>query len=89
MDVLSEVLRAVRLSGAIYFKVTAAEPWISTNPSMRQVGATMMPGAEHVIPFHILIQGRAWAMPENGAGGDGVHPDLWSEFACQGFGQHH
>jgi AraC-like DNA-binding protein len=63
MDVLSDVLRAVRLTGAVYFKVSAIEPWVAKNPSMRQIGAAMMPHAEHVIPFHIVMVGHAWARP--------------------------
>lgn len=65
MDVLSEVLRAVRLSGALYFEVNAAHPWVALTPSMRDIGSAMMPGAEHVIPFHIMVSGQAWAMPED------------------------
>ena len=65
MDVLSDVLRAVRLSGALYFDVSAAHPWIATTPSMKQIGAAMMPGAGHVIPFHIMVSARGWARPED------------------------
>ena len=65
MDVLSEVLRAVRLSGALYFEVNAAHPWVALTPAMSDIGAAMMPGAGHVIPFHIMITGHAWAMPED------------------------
>lgn len=65
MDVLSEVLRGVRLSGALYFEVNAAHPWVALTPSMRDIGAAMMPGAEHVIPFHIMVAGHAWARPED------------------------
>ena len=65
VDVLSEVLRAVRLSGALYFEVNAAHPWVALTPAMSDIGAAMMPGAGHVIPFHIMITGHAWAMPED------------------------
>jgi AraC-like DNA-binding protein len=65
MDVLSEVLRVVRLTGAVYFEVTAACPWVSKSPPTRLIKAAVMPEAEHVIPFHIVTQGRAWAMPED------------------------
>ena len=57
MDVLSEVLGAVRLNGAFYFKVDASEPWVSVNPSMHDIGSAVMSSAEHVIPFHIMIKG--------------------------------
>jgi AraC-like DNA-binding protein len=65
MDVLSDVLRAVRLTGALYFDVSAAYPWIAMTPSMKQIGAAVMPGAGHVIPFHIMVSARGWARPED------------------------
>ncbi|HVS23213.1 MAG TPA: AraC family transcriptional regulator [Gammaproteobacteria bacterium] len=65
MDVLSDVLRAVRLTGALYFDVSAAHPWIAMTPSMKEIGAAMMPGAGHVIPFHIMVSARGWARPED------------------------
>lgn len=65
MDVLSEVLRAVRLRGAMYFEVNAAHPWISMNPSMAEIGGAMMPTAGHVIPFHVMVHGKAWVMPQD------------------------
>ena len=65
MDVLSEVLRVVRLTGAVYFEVTAACPWISQTPPTSLIKAAVMPQAGHVIPFHIVTLGRAWAMLED------------------------
>ena len=65
MDVLSEVLRVVRLTGAVYFEVTASCPWVSKSPPTRLIASAVMPEAEHVIPFHIVTVGRAWAMPED------------------------
>ena len=46
MDVLSDVLSAVRLTGAIYFDINARAPWVAATPPMAQVGATVMP--DHV-----------------------------------------
>jgi AraC-like DNA-binding protein len=65
LDVLSEVLRTVRLTGALYFDVKAARPWVAITPSMEQIGASVMPHAEHVIPFHIMVSGQAWAVPQD------------------------
>jgi AraC-like DNA-binding protein len=62
---LSDVLRVVRLTGALYFDVSAAHPWIATTPSMKRIGAAVMPGAGHVIPFHIMVSARGWARPED------------------------
>jgi AraC-like DNA-binding protein len=67
MDVLSDVLRAVRLTSALYFEVSAAQPWTVATLRMAEVGATMMPGAGHVIPFHAMVSARGWARPEDPA----------------------
>ena len=32
MDALSDVLRAVRLTGAVFFDVRASEPWVAESP---------------------------------------------------------
>ena len=58
MDVLTDVMRAISLRGAVYFEVNASHPWISMNPSMEQIGAAMMPDAGFVIPFHIVMRGN-------------------------------
>lgn len=60
MDVLSDVLRAVRMTGAVFFNVAAGDRVVAQTPHMRLVGEQVMPGAEHVIPFHIMLRGRCW-----------------------------
>jgi AraC-like DNA-binding protein len=67
MDVLSDVLRAVRLTGALYFEISAARPWIAATPSMKDIGATMMPDAGHVIPFHVMVSAQGWAKTDDGS----------------------
>ncbi len=63
MDVLSDVLRAVRLTGAIFFDVDvdASAPWVAPTPSVDQIAGSVMPEAEHVIGFHVVTQGECWA----------------------------
>lgn len=60
MDVLSEVLREVRLTGALYFDVSAGAPWVATTPGSANICGAVMPGFEHVMAFHILLEGHAW-----------------------------
>lgn len=60
MDVLSDVLKAVRLDGAVYFNVRACEPLRAHTPNMALVGHRLMPGVANVIPFHIMLAGRCW-----------------------------
>jgi AraC-like DNA-binding protein len=61
MDVLSDVLRAVRLTGAVYFDITAREPWVAASPAVSSICTNVMPGFEHVIAFHIMLDGGCWA----------------------------
>ncbi len=59
-DALSEVLRAVRLTGALYFVVDASAPWVADTPAAREVGPKLMPGLEHVIEYHAILDGDCW-----------------------------
>jgi AraC-like DNA-binding protein len=60
MDVLSDVLAAVRLTGAIFFDWHFTEPWVGESPSSRVIASRVMPQAEHVILFHIVLDGACW-----------------------------
>lgn len=61
MDVLSDVLAAVRLKGAIFFDIDAAEPFVGETPNTEIIGPRILPGAEHVIMFHLIMAGSCWA----------------------------
>ena len=61
MDVLSDVLQGVRLTGALFFDMEAHSPWVGTTPSAPTIAGLIMPEAEHVICFHVLVAGSAWA----------------------------
>lgn len=61
MDVLSDVLRAVRLTGAVYFDVRARAPWVAESPATPSICNSVMPESEHVIAFHIMLDGWCWA----------------------------
>src|SRR3569623_775992 len=61
MDVLSDVLNAVRMTGAIYFDIDASSPWIGESPPTTRIAAAVMPQAEHIITLHAVISGSCWA----------------------------
>jgi AraC-like DNA-binding protein len=65
MDVLSQVLRGVRLTGAVFFDMKAHAPWVGTTPNSSVIASMVMPDAERVICFHILVAGDAWAALED------------------------
>jgi AraC-like DNA-binding protein len=60
-DILSDVLRAVRLSGAVFFDVDASSPWVAEAPPAAAIASHVMPGAQHVIEYHIVTSGSCWA----------------------------
>jgi AraC-like DNA-binding protein len=65
LDVLSDVLRAVRLTGAIFFHVDAQAPWVAGTPAAAKIARSVMPEAEHVIMFHAVTEGACWLEVDN------------------------
>jgi hypothetical protein len=57
MDVLSDVLLAVRLTGAVFFDVDARSPFATETPGAAVIGDQVLPGAQHVISFHLVTEG--------------------------------
>ena len=58
IDVLSDVLRVVRLSGAVFFTADFSSPWAVESPPPAALASLVMPGAECVVLFHVLIDGE-------------------------------
>jgi AraC-like DNA-binding protein len=60
MDALSDVLRAVRLTGAVFFDVQAAKPWVAETPPGQSIVARIFPDSDHLIPYHVVTTGGCW-----------------------------
>lgn len=60
MDPLSDVLRAVRLNGAFFYLVEASPPWSTASVAARELMPRVLPDAEHLISYHILLSGVCW-----------------------------
>lgn len=60
-DTLSDVLRTVRLRGAVFYYVSFRERWSAEAPAAREIAGAVMPGAEHVIEYHMIAKGDGWA----------------------------
>jgi AraC-like DNA-binding protein len=58
MDALSHVLRVVQLSSAVFFNARFSAPWSFASPEINSVMATLHPGAERMVLFHMLTQGQ-------------------------------
>jgi AraC-like DNA-binding protein len=59
-DALSDVLRAVRLRGAVFYYIDGSSPWVVAAPPARDIIPAIMPGAEHMIEFHGVVEGSCW-----------------------------
>ena len=59
-DVLSDVLRSVRLTGAVYFDFELSSPWVAEAPPSSEIAAIVMPGAQRVIEYHLIARGECW-----------------------------
>ena len=60
MDPLSDVLRAVRLTGAYFYMVEATHPWSVLTVEAKKLVPRVHPAAEHLISYHILTSGSCW-----------------------------
>jgi AraC-like DNA-binding protein len=61
MDVLSEVLRVVKLQGAVFYNGEFSAPWSFYSPPSCTVGPYLSPGTKHVVIYHLLTEGKASA----------------------------
>ena len=61
VDVLSDVLRAARLTGALFFPMEVSSPWLDEVPAATAFASILLPGAEHVVSYHIVRRGGCWA----------------------------
>ena len=60
VDALSDVLRAVRLTGAVFVDIGASAPWVAETPPGPSIVKNIFPDAGHLIPYHVVTQGTCW-----------------------------
>ena len=61
VDVLSDVLNTVRLTGALHYDFDLTSPWVAEAPPIRDIAAFVMPGAQRVFEYHLVASGNCWA----------------------------
>jgi AraC-like DNA-binding protein len=64
MEILSEVLRAVKLDGAMFYNAEFSAPWCARSIDAHTVTSYLSPNSQHVIIFHLLTEGRGYAHVE-------------------------
>jgi AraC-like DNA-binding protein len=67
VDVLSEVLRVIRLSGAIFFSAKFTAPFAIESPPPPRLAARLLPTADCLAIFHVLAAGKCWIALEGEA----------------------
>lgn len=60
-DPLSDVLRSVRLRGAVFYYVSCRDAWVANAPSASVLAGSVMPDAEHLLQYHMIAKGGGWA----------------------------
>ncbi len=64
MDVLSEVLKAVKLDGAVFFNGEFSSPWCAREPDADALASYLPTRPKHVIIFHLITEGRGYVRLE-------------------------
>jgi AraC-like DNA-binding protein len=67
MDTLSDVLRGVKLTGAVFLHAEFSAPWCVGVPPADMAAQFLMPSAEHLTRYHLVTEGRCGIKPD----GDG------------------
>jgi hypothetical protein len=60
-DTLSDVLRSVRLRGAVFYCLSYGHDWAVEAPPAKEIAGAVIPGAEHVMEYHVITKGSGWA----------------------------
>lgn len=60
-DILSDLLRSVRLRGAVFFYVSLRDQWSAEASTAQEIAEAVMPGCEHAMEYHMVAKGEGWA----------------------------
>lgn len=64
MDVLSEVLKAVKLDGAVFFNGVFSSPWCTREPDSHTMASYLPSRPKHVFIFHLVTEGKGYVRVE-------------------------
>ncbi|TPI51471.1 AraC family transcriptional regulator [Mesorhizobium sp. B3-1-7] len=60
-DALSDLLKTVRLTGATFFDIEGHDPWAVHSPAPSSILPKVLPGADHLISYHVVTAGHCFA----------------------------
>ena len=58
MDALTNVLKAARLSGGVFFRAEFSAPWCLGGCLTPEMCAPFVGSAQHIVPYHYLVDGE-------------------------------
>lgn len=64
MDLLSDLLESVRLSGSVFFQACFSSPWRVRSARVGALADAVFPGGQQLILFHYVADGGCWAEVE-------------------------
>jgi len=67
MDVLSDVLRMIRLEGALFLNGDFHDPWCVQTPSGAELARLLLPAGQPLAVCHFVLEGQCWVLPQAGA----------------------
>ncbi|MGH6923258.1 MAG: AraC family transcriptional regulator [Propylenella sp.] len=59
MDALSEALKSVHMTGAIFYHAECTAPWGFRVPHLGEAAHVLSPGTERLVAYHLVTEGRA------------------------------
>ena len=61
MNALSELLGAIRPTGAVFLEMDPRAQWAYLTAPARKIADVLMPSADDVIPYYLLLEGKCFA----------------------------
>ena len=66
MDAFSEILSGVKMNGALFFNAEFSAPWGVASVASSKLAPVLAPGAPHLLIYHFVIDGLAFAQIGDG-----------------------
>jgi AraC-like DNA-binding protein len=65
-DILSDILRIIRFSGAITLRPELSAPWAIQSLPHADFANALQAANKHLLPFHIMVKGNCWVQANDG-----------------------
>ena len=76
MDVLSEVLKSIKLDSALFFNAELTAPWCVLEPPSYEMAPQLSPNHGHLVLYHYVLEGNAYAQLPGGSKVELIEGDI-------------